>query len=343
MNSLMSRLARLTGRILGMGALALAFVVLPVPGSSAAAAVKATPTPSRSTSSTGAPTATPTTATSEASLAKPGATPTPTVRQRIEKVTATPTSGPPTTATPAASSTPIPTGQAITSVTATSTSASIALMSISPRTVSNDRPAKLTLAGLNFVDGMKVAIEDQALENVKLQSTTSLSATLPAGLCPGAYQATLTDNLGRQISGGELLVEGVRTAAVSGSAASAAVQLSGRGERLSVPLPRILVEDTTCAGDFWQLSFAVGEFTHSTANRPPLKPRAVQLDLPGAAWPAAAALRRTNGPVEATLLVQRSAGQRSITLSPSIELEIPASAYAGQYTAAVTVTIASSP
>jgi hypothetical protein len=217
----------------------------------------------------------------------------------------------------------------------------LAVSAIEPALVSNERPASLTLRGTNFVDGLAVKLGGLTLEDVELRSATSLTASLPAGVCPGRYDATVTDPLGRQASGGQVVIEGKRAITLGASVAGPTIKLNGRSQELTIPLPDVQAVDTTCDGDL-RLAFSLGPFTHSAA-RSTLVPQLIQLGLPGAIQAAKTALDGHVGPTEAQLSVPRSAAGAQVTLNPSVQVRVPANAYAGQYTATTTVTIVEGP
>ena len=131
--------------------------------------------------------------------------------------------------------------------------------------------------------------------------------------------------------------------ALEGPMSGAAVTLNGRHQTLSVALPSVLIQDPACAASAWRLSFALSAFAQGAPKRPALLPRSLQITWPGAAHPVAAALATTAGQAEATLVIPRLAGQNSTVLAPSVELDVPANAYAGQYTVTAAVTIAEGP
>jgi hypothetical protein len=215
---------------------------------------------------------------------------------------------------------------------------------ITPGTVTNDRPATLTLTGADFVDGLAVTIGGQPLTDVRVHSATHLTATLPAGLCPGTYAVTVTDPRGTRTTGGSFSVHGVRTVTTSPAPAGRPVTLNGRDQHIIVPLPTVHIQDTTCGQDDWRLSFSLSPFSTvtSTGTRTSLRLRSLSLDDAAGHPTLRAPLSLTTDQTEATLLVRR-AGRATAVLQPLVAVTVPSHATAGQYTMAAAVTLGEAP
>ena len=220
----------------------------------------------------------------------------------------------------------------------------LAVIAIGPTTISNALPAPLTLSGTSFADGVTVAIGGQTLVDVKVQSATVLTATLPTGLCPGTYAASISDRLGREASGGQLVVLGKRTATLSGSrVAGPPITLNGKPRTVTALLPSVLIEDTTCAGDDWRLAFSVSDFTQGSADRGALVPRSIQLTSPGVGRRTEAPLTPRAGRGETVLVVPHAREPGVTVLSASTEIDIPSHPEAGEYTSTVVVMLEATP
>jgi hypothetical protein len=239
---------------------------------------------------------------------------------------------------------PTPTVTATATAIPSATLGASVVTAITPGTVTNDRPAALTLTGANFADGLAVTIGGQPLTDVRMHSATRLTATLPAGLCPGTYAVSVTDPRGARTTGGDLAVQGVRAVTTSPAPAGRPVTLNGRAQQIRVPLPTVHLQDTTCGQDDWRLSFALSPFGTVTGagKRGSLRLRSLSLD-DAAGHPALhAPLSLTTDQTEATLLVRR-AGRASAVLQPFVEVQVPSHGAAGQYRMSVAVTLGEAP
>lgn len=218
----------------------------------------------------------------------------------------------------------------------------LAVSYIEPAAVENTTPAALRVVGQGFRDGMQVAIGGVSLEEVQVVSATEVRGTLPPGLCPGLYGALVTGSAGEQASGGALTVRGVRTAVLGEAAPDRPATLSAWDQVLTVPLPEVLVEDTTCGTTDWQLSFELGPLSLGDGGDR-LWPRSLELtgdDLPG---PQAAELVIDGEVAHITVAVPRPVGRGRVTLHPSIEVVLPAYARAGRYTATLAISLQEEP
>jgi hypothetical protein len=222
----------------------------------------------------------------------------------------------------------IPTPVAIAHVTA-----------IEPASALNDQPRRITIVGAGFVDASYgVSIGERALTDVRVESATTLTGTLPAGVCPGAYPATVTDALGRQASGGSLQTLAVLSATWIGQDVVApAITLVGHIQHVVVALPVVEIRDTTCATGDLHLQVSVSEFTHSGTFPSRLVPLSVEADSSGRHDNQPLAL--VSGRGTATLLIRRpdSSGLADIQLSGIIE--VPSHPAAGDYRASVNVAL----
>lgn len=216
----------------------------------------------------------------------------------------------------------------------------VTISGIAPASVTNAVAAKLTVTGSGFTPGMSITIGGQALEQIVVASATQLTATLPAGLCPGVYSATLTDSQGEQISGGRLTLQGLRAATLGAAPAAAPVRLNGRDQQITIPLPVVQIEDTTCDGADWQLSIALSPL-RTASGRGSLPQRSLAL-ADSEATPRRASLTHRGEQAEATIQLSR-AGRTRATLSPQLEAVVPASAAAGQYSMSVSITLVAAP
>jgi hypothetical protein len=215
-----------------------------------------------------------------------------------------------------------------------------AIDAIAPATVPNDQPATLTLSGTDFVAGMTVTLGDQSLTDVQVQSATTLTATLPAGLCPGTYPATLTDRAGARRAGGALVVTGIRKATIGAPVPGPALKIAGRAQEVAVPLAAVLLTDTMCDSGDVSLVFSATASVAGAQGRQPLAVRSVRFDLPGALHPISSALRSTGDRSTATLQILRIGAPGMTTLMPTVTLVIPATVFTGQYVISLDVTLA---
>ena len=335
--------------------------------------LRATPTPTKTVEKRPSPT--PTVA------ARQSATPTP-VGEATPMAVTTRAAEPTPKRTPESSSgtvvpepTSTPTVRAA-GPTSTGASAKLAVSAIEPAAISNDEPVRLTITGTGFADGQQVAIDGQRLREVRIESPTRLSATLPDGVCPGTYRATVSDGRGEQVSGGQLAVRGVRNATLGDWSPAPPIKLTGKPRTITVPLPLVEVIDTTCSAGDWRIELSLGPFSPDSDGRSALSLRSMRLTNTDfsrmAPTPSlllrdgakAASAGRTSGGQPATggsprrsdfplqaqggrttavLTVSRGAHVRGATLRPEVEVEVPSHPDAGQYTMTVTVSLAEAP
>ena len=139
------------------------------------------------------------------------------------------------------------------------------MAAIEPASIVNDQPRQIAIVGDGFVDASyHVRIGEHALTNVHVQSATVLTGTLPPGLCPGTYTATLTDALGQQASGGSLQTRGVLSASSHGQEITAPpITLVGHVQQVAVVLTVVHIQDTTCDTGDLHLQVSVSDFTHA--------------------------------------------------------------------------------
>jgi hypothetical protein len=71
--------------------------------------------------------------------------------------------------------------------------AELGISSVQPGVVSSMASAQLTISGSDFADGAVASLEGFGQLNTTLINTTTLRATLPAGLTPGTYTITVTN------------------------------------------------------------------------------------------------------------------------------------------------------
>ncbi len=219
----------------------------------------------------------------------------------------------------------------------------ISLTAITPGVLFNDRPQGLTLTGANFVAGTVVVVGGRPLQEVEVESSTALTATLPAGVCPGTYPVTVVDPLGREASGGQLVVQALRSATLGDAPPAPPLDLRGHPRTLVRPLPPVHLQDTTCDTGDWRLTFAVSDLTHASGGHPPLVPRVLRVDGPGLPGRVSVAISAADGRGAATLVVPRAAGRSGATLEVWADLEVPVGVRAGAYAGTVSVTLSDAP
>jgi hypothetical protein len=224
------------------------------------------------------------------------------------------------------------------SPTATATGAP-AITAIAPATVANDQPAILTLTGAHFVAGMTATVGEQSLGDVRVPSATTLTGTLPTGLCPGTYAATVSDAQGTQVSGGALVVTGIRKATIGTPVPGPALKITGREQAMAVPLAALQLTDTTCGGNM-SLAFSATASVAGAQGRQPLAVRSVHFDLPGMPLPASTAQSPGGDGAAGTLRIPRTGAPGMTTLIPTVMLVIPAKVITGQYAITLDVTLA---
>ncbi len=67
----------------------------------------------------------------------------------------------------------------------------IEIISVQPNVVSNAASVNLLISGADFIDGAEVRLEGYGVLSTSYNSSTSLTAQLPAGVPPGAYTVTV--------------------------------------------------------------------------------------------------------------------------------------------------------
>jgi hypothetical protein len=213
---------------------------------------------------------------------------------------------------------------------------------IEPGVVSNDTPTRLTLIGEGFIPGAyTVSIGGQAITDVRTESLTTLSGTLPVGLCPGTYAATVIDTLGQQTSGGSVQAQGTLSAtSLNPDIAAPALSVMSQVQHVRVALPRVQIRDTTCGTGAWRLRVSISDFAYVGPRPSRLVPLSIQAeDTPSSRQP----VTLVDGAGTTTLLLPRPADWTSVNLGLSAEIEIPAYPAAGAYRATVAVALVAAP
>ena len=241
-------------------------------------------------------------------------------------------------------------------VTATATPGPLALAAITPATAVNDAPTVLTITGTSFLPGMHVSVGGQTLTNVQVQSATVLTGTLPSGLCPGTYPASIssaasaTGVAGAKATGGALVVTGVHTLTVGASVPSPSLTIGGKAKEVAMSLNSLTVTDTTCATDDYGIVFSqVTAYTQTATGRTPLTLGTITLEKPSTAHAARARLDVSGEHTAAataidttvtTLHISRTGAQGTTVLLPTVTLLIDANTTAGRYVISLEVTLA---
>jgi hypothetical protein len=213
------------------------------------------------------------------------------------------------------------------------------VVAIEPAAVSNDQATRITVVGADFIDTRyAVRVGERALADVRVESFTALTGTLPAGLCPGAYAATVTDAIGHQATGGSIQVRGTRSAtSVAGDIAAPAITLVGRAQHATVALPMVQIRDTTCGTGDLHLLVSVTDFAHSGGRPSRLVPLSIAAE--GDTGNPSQPLRAASGRGTASLLIHRPDSSGLANIALSTEIEIPSHPAAGDYRATVTVSL----
>jgi hypothetical protein len=211
---------------------------------------------------------------------------------------------------------------------------------ITPATVTNDQPATLTIAGSNFTSGVQVLFGTQVLTEVHVSSSTALTATLPAGLCPGTYPVTVRDSQAQDLVDSSLVVQGVQKAVVGTAVTGPTFKINGRAHWEMVPQAPVRLTDTTCSHDDVTLAFSVRAYIAGARGQFPLSARTLRLTWPGAAEPALVSLNPDGEYATATVTIPFTGTPGVMTLAPMVEMGIPASAFAGKYVIVLNVTLA---
>jgi hypothetical protein len=210
---------------------------------------------------------------------------------------------------------------------------------IAPDTIANDQPAAITITGSNFAPGVQVLVGTQTLTDVRVSSLTALAATVPAGICPGTYPVTVRDSQDQGRIVGSLVVQGVQKAIVGAAVTGPTFKINGRAHWELVPQASVQVTDTTCGRADAAIVFAIRAYVESAKGQVPLAVRTLQLSWPGAD-PVSVSLSPDGDYGTATVHIPRTGIQGVTTLTPAVEMEIPASALAGRYVIALNVTLA---
>jgi hypothetical protein len=261
-----------------------------------------------------------------------------------------PANPPPLLVTPAGTETIVITATGTPTVVLTATVvptlvSPITVVSVEPASITNDQPVRIAVSGGGFVNtSYAVRIGDLPLSDVHVDSASALTGTLPAGLCPGVYPATLLGTLGSEVSGGSVAVRSVRNILQNEGPESLNVQLAGRGQRLTVALPPIRIEDSGCETTDWRINFSVGmpsEQKHGkTLSAKNVTVRwAVSGTTSSYGGTANVLLSYSDGHGRGTLILPRL-GSTRLYLVPALDLEVPASVYSGSYSATLVASFA---
>jgi hypothetical protein len=132
-----------------------------------------------------------------------------------------------------------------------------------------------------------------------------------------------------------LVSDGCHELRVASGSAQASVVLTGASQRLSVPLPELRLAESGCPTDGLELRISLSEFAGPKPGRAGLAPRALRLGSGGSVQPLESA--DEPGGWQAQVALSSAAGS---ALQPVIELDLPANAYAGQYVATWTASLA---
>jgi hypothetical protein len=73
------------------------------------------------------------------------------------------------------------------------TNAAPTISQVTPPTIVNNQATTINITGTNFVNSPAVLLGSQALTGVTFNSTSSLTAQIPAGVTPGVYNLTVTN------------------------------------------------------------------------------------------------------------------------------------------------------
>jgi hypothetical protein len=187
---------------------------------------------------------------------------------------------------------------------------------------------------------MTVTVGNQPLSDVRVQSATSLTGTLPTGLCPGTYPARLTDPAGVEHAGGSLVVTGIQKITIGVEVPGPALTITGREQEVAVPLAALHLMDTTCGSGDHSLIVTVTAYVDGAQGRQPLTVGSVVLDAPGARHPAPTMLIPSGNRSTATVHLPGVGAPGMTTFMPTVTLVIPAKAIAGQYVISLEVTLA---
>jgi hypothetical protein len=139
--------------------------------------------------------------------------------------------------------------------------------------------------------------------------------------------------------GGQVRVEGVRTATLGAWTASPSLGVVGRARSFTQGLPSVEIVDTTCGTSDWQLAFTLGAFSPFDDGRGALPLRGLRLDGAAGIGAGSPTLTVKDGVTTGTLIVPHTAGQTSASLRPLIGVDVPSHGYAGQYRMTVVVSI----
>ena len=205
-----------------------------------------------------------------------------------------------------------------------------------PATVLNTDAAALTITGAGFVSGVSATLGSRPFADLRVISPTQLAVRLPSDTCPGTYPITVRTATGQTLQTGSVTVQGVRTATIaSGQVTMPPIRLDAREQQVLVALPDVLVQDTTCAPGDWRLAISVADFTQSVPNRQPLTPSAIQVGQGDGTVVTSSRLTAVDGRSQAELVVPRPVRPgptARIALKASVQLVVPPTAFAGQYT-----------
>ncbi len=233
---------------------------------------------------------------------------------------------------------------ALTSPTSTLVAA-LSVDSIAPPQMTNDAPREIVITGQGFASDVVVRLAGQALDPVRVDSSTQLSARVPEGLCAGTFSATVADGAGRVATGGNLVVETVqRVTRHPQPLAIPSMALTGRAQVIRLPLPPMDVQATSCGNRDVQVQFSIsGLRPDADGLGAALTVRALELTWPGVARQVRGALAAEGGRGRVALPVPAAVARAGVTIQPVVEIEIPANAYAGRYTGDLDVTTTGGP
>jgi hypothetical protein len=198
-----------------------------------------------------------------------------------------------------------------------------------PTSLVNTQPVVFSLSGPLVVPGMQVQLGPTRLRQVGLRAPHVATATLPPGVCPGVYPLTITDPAGRVRRVATIRVQGVQTATFGPASAGPGVVLNGRDQRVTLALPVVHLQDTTCGGDVWRLVVRVEGLQTAGPRQPRVRPEAISLVdrlLPRTSRPLPAA---DLGGQQTTFVIPHAAGVHAADLHLALVVTVPANSYAG--------------
>lgn len=201
---------------------------------------------------------------------------------------------------------------------------------MTPATISNDHPSTITISGEGFGDITGATVGGVPLSHLTVQSPTALRGTVPAGLCPGAYPARLTNARGQAFAGGKLTVRPIQSVTLDPPTAQPTIALTGHAQVRSLALPTLHLVDTTCTRGSISLSIDVA-VVRAGASGDALIPRAAHLPASAATPDRRVTMTTHDGRGVAEVSLPRNGKPVDWALHPTVDVEIPANAYAGVY------------